>query len=166
MPSPLQTAQLTINLAWALTRANGDFLDTKQGDDSRQFNLAGLDTETFNEFFAVDYAIPPSTSEDIDFTDFVNLVYEETGFTKILCIMLIVNGNSCRLRPGASNGLRWFFGRVDDSITIPDGGVVAFSEPVDGLGETVDATHRILTVSAGAGTDDLTLTALAIGSNL
>jgi len=163
----LERVNLTINLAWLLSKTNTGFVDSEQGPDSKGFSLQGLDVAIQNQLFAAKYTVLASGTQVIDLSTFTNLVSQATGLTSVLTLFLLPTGTNaiCKLEPGASNPLTWFFSGTTPAISIPAGGTFVFSNPGTGTGQTVDGTHKnLLVTNTGAGT--LSLTVLAIGSSL
>jgi hypothetical protein len=136
-----------------------------QGPDSFNCNLNGLNIATYNQLLATQYTIAYAASHNIDLTNLTNLVNEMFAFTSVLTIVVIPTGASCQLKPGASNPCGWFFGTTTDSVMIPAGGMLAFSQPTAGPGFTVDGSHKILTVTNTGGSGmTLTVDVLILGS--
>lgn len=160
---PLATLSLDVNLQWQFARTNTGFGDTDQGVDSLDFNLGAISLSTFNQLAPQQVTIAPGAKFTLDLTALQNLVYEAFGLGHALSLFILPVGAPVKIAPGASNPLVWFFGASTQWVTIPDGGLILYSEPVTGPGSPVSGAAKTLDFT-NVGTGTLTLTLAVLGS--
>ena len=145
-------ASLAVSLAWALEKTNTGFNDAKQ-KGSLSYNVSPA-VGTYNQLFAARYTIAAAGTQAVDFYSFTNLAGESVTATKMYAVMIKVTGagSTIVLEPHGTNGLTWFFGGTNPTITMPGsatGSLFVFSE---GGTEVLSATVRkfLLTNSGGS----------------
>lgn len=165
----LASFSLSLSLNFQLTREDS-FGTASSPAVAAAFNLADA---PFTEGFAEFVAVPAGATVDFDFFDFVNLIYEESGLSRIWTLLILpevdengtVGGTadaSIEIKPGATNPLTWFFRGTDPRISLPVNGVFLYSLGADADGQSVDATHRNIRIT-NTGDDNLIVTVGALG---
>lgn len=157
----LTYAQSLVSSTWQQTQTNTGFDDTVQGPESFAFSIShAVGASDANVIFAKEDDIAISSSVNIDLSAAVDFFNNSNSFARVYSLVVSATGGSLTLSPGASNGLEWFFGSATDSITIQDGSAFMICETLD---TTVDATHKILTLTNPSGVDVVTYKIAIIG---
>ncbi len=149
----LSDLQLTLALSATLTKSITGFADDVQGPNELTFTLAGIDLTTFSKLLAADYSIAAAAHVDYDLFSFTDLQNLSTSMTTVLAVIVAPTAGDIVLSPGGSNPLTWFFSGTTPAVKCYENGVFLLCEAVAAVGQTVDATHRNLTLTNnGAGT--------------
>lgn len=162
---PLQNISYNNALSWSLSKPITGFSSATQGSDSVSSTLNGINVATYNQLFAAQYALPAAGTQTVDLSAFTNLVGESTGFGHVTLLYVLVTGTNANVAvsPGAANGLVWFFGAADQSVSVPANAAFTFSAGSSGPGAVVDATHKnLLFTNYGSGA--ATVKVIAVGS--
>lgn len=160
---PLDSLTFNNNITWSMSKANTGYADTKNGPTSASFSLSGVDIANYNYLYVASLTVAPSATTTIDLSSLTSLLGEAINFTKVLTIVVTTTGNQITVATGATNGLVWFFGGTSPTITIPTGGMFAFSEAATSTGTTVDATHKTLKFTNNGATTNATVKVQILG---
>ena len=148
----LTALQLQALINWTLDTPITGFADSIQADPGQAFNIASIATAEpiFDLLLASNYSIASGGgTQTYDLFSFNDLQgnaasFSENGALSLYILPLVGN---VVLSPGAANPLTWFFGGTTPTVMLTAGGVFVFSLPPVGPGQTVDATHRNLTLT-------------------
>ncbi|VTR93208.1 unnamed protein product [Gemmata massiliana] len=165
---PLTQIGLSASVTWQLSRAVTGFADVTQGSDAAIFSSNGLNTATWNEVFAAQYAIAAAGTQAVDLRTFTDLTGTSVTADKAMAVLVLVTGatgDKLSIKPHGTNGLQWFFGGTAEGVNVPGGGCLMFSEGSTSGGTTVDATHKQLLLTNN-GSAPLTVKVVALLSDV
>lgn len=102
-------------------------------------------------------SVPGSPNNYVEFAldNFTNLVGETVTPGHALGLIVAPSGINaqCKVAPGSTNPLTWFFGTSSDSVTIPvtassgNGGGFVLTGPYDYAGQVIDSTHKTIRIT-------------------
>lgn len=156
---PLTSLTLTMNLSFALARANAGLGPTIYGPDSESYGWPGVDLTQWNQIYLADLTIAPSTTVTVDLTSLTNLVCEAWTAHHVLSMWVEPTAGEVTIAPGASNGLDWFYG----TGMVVDG-IEFHSEAVSGSGVVVDGTHKTIEFTNTSSSVPATTIVIIVGS--
>jgi hypothetical protein len=136
--------------------------DSLSHDDAKSFSLTA-DTGTYSQYLTKRYTVAGAASQTVDLTSFTDDFFGTAGaMTGVIGIMVLptVTSGSCKIEPGDSNALTWFFSGTTPAITVPSGGCFFFAQLTS---QTVDATHKTLKFTNTHGSNSMTLDLVIIG---
>ncbi len=163
----LDSINVQAAVTWEQSRPVAGFANVTQGSDTANFALSALDTATWDALFAAQYTIAASGTQAVDLRTFTDLPGNSVTADKVLTILILVAGATAdrlNVKPHGTDGLQWFFGGATESVNVPGGGCLMFSEGAASAGTTVSATARqlLLTNTGGAA---LTVKVVALTSD-
>lgn len=156
----LDAAALAVQLAFTVSKAVTGF-ESLEHTDAKSYRLTP-DTATYSLLLAKRYTVAGGASQTVDlrsFTDFYGDA-KVMGGCLLLLVLPTVTSGGCKVEPGDSNALTWFFSGTTPAVTVPTGGVLVFGQPTS---QTVDATHCTLKFTNTHGTNAMTLDLLVVG---
>lgn len=148
---PLTSLQLTALINWTLDVGITGFADQTQTDPGQTFTISTVGV--WNQLLAVNYSIANTAHVDYDVNSFTNLINEAASFSAngILSLILLPTMGAIIYGPGGSNPLTWFLGGTAPTITVQPSGVLVYSNPPAGPGQTVDGTHKSIRLQNSSG---------------
>lgn len=156
---PLESVSTACSIVWEMFKTVSGFENLTQGPNNKSFKQ-NPDTATWNQLYAAVHSLASGGgTTTINFRSFTNAVGESVTTTNgILELYISVSGagSSVDVEPGASDGLTWFMG---GPITLVDGSAFKFAQTTS---QTVDATHKNITLTNNGGSGTASVTVVAI----
>lgn len=163
--------QLLLQLKVSLERLVTGWPNAEQGENTFGADLIGVDLTKWDQAYIAKIALAGGASVTVDLRNFTTLLSEAgVAFARVFGMFVkptlddpALTNASLTIKPGAANGLQWFFTNIAEGVTIKPGDtLIKVSAPTDVTGFTVDATHKTLTFS-NPGTHALTATVIILG---
>jgi hypothetical protein len=157
---PLRQFNSGISCSWQQQLSITGYQPRRQGLDSDNYNLSGLDLDRFDELYSKILTLDPGDDATIDLTAWDNelLGVEGLAFTRVIWIMVHVLSDEgiARVTPGDTNPLKWFFTTATDGFDLGPHECFGFGGDPDGDGYLVDPTQCTLKVeNMGAATEPM-----------
>ena len=154
---PLTQFSLSMNARWALSRDIAPFQPVTQSDQLT-FSLSPLDLATYTDAFIASVDLLAGVSQDFNLQVFADFPGTVTTATKALSLVLGATGATTAIAtygPSPTNGLSWFLGGSNPTISVPSGGVFMFSIGAIGTPQAVSSSAKNIRVT-NTGTGVLT----------
>ena len=142
----LSSLTLNAQFSWVFTRLPPGFKNAQQGPQSKAFNWTPTIPGSINQAYIGTVTLAAAATTTIDLQSFTNLIFEAVTIDKVNCLFVTVKpttagqtGGRLTIEPGTTNGLVWFWGSTQ--LTLTSGGCLAHK---DDTPTVVDATHRTL----------------------
>lgn len=157
----LDFAQTSASLSWQQSQTNTPFTKTSQGPDAVSSNFVWTTgAGDANAVLTYSQTIAASGDYDLELQNGTDLLNLPVVLTRVYAIQIQPDGADVIVKPSAVDGLQWFFGNLNDTITVPDGGIFNYSNP---LPTTVDATHKKINIENASGANPVVVKIAIIG---
>lgn len=157
----LETVKLSTSIQFTLSKTVAGY-DSISHDDAKSFNLTP-DTDTYSQHLTKRYSVAGGASQTVDLQSFTDDFFGTAGsMTGVLGILVLptVTGGGCKIEPGDSNALTWFFSGTTPGVTVPTGGCFFFAQTTS---QTVDTSNKTLKFTNTHGSNVMTLDLVIIG---
>src|SRR4051812_40278269 len=126
----LTQCSVAMSFSWAFSVAVAGFQSRTQGPDSLSYSLSP-DVATFNEAYVAKLSLAASATADIDLQSFTDVNATAVVLTKVIGLFVVPTGtgSACEVKPGASNGLAWYWAGTGPTLTVPAGGAQGYVQP-------------------------------------
>jgi hypothetical protein len=158
----LDVATLSGTLTWMLSKANPGFSDTKQSGSASQ--TITYPVATINQMVAKVLTIAASGTATIDLSSNIDLVGDAVAMTKAVALYIASTGSNIKVTGHGTNGLSTWFLQASGELHVRTGGFAIVGWPST-LPATVDATHKILTITNLSATTATTVTYAILGGS-
>ncbi len=162
---PLTAFDIGTTVRFSFEKTVTGWASIELGENLLTTSLSDIDLTVWCQAYAAKFSVAGGGTTTIDLTSFTNLAGESVTFTKVFGLAIYVtltnvaNTNaSITLKPGAANGLTWFFA---NNIPILANESLIKTAASSFAGVTVDGTHKnVAFANPGADSADVTVVIL------
>jgi len=158
----LDVGSISGTVNWMLSKANTGFSDTKQNSAATQ--AITYPVATINQMVAKVVTIAASGTATIDLSSNIDLVGNAVAMTKAVAFYIASSATEIKVTGHGTNGLSTWFIQATGELHVKSGGFALVGWP-SATPATVDATHKILTITNLSATTATTVTYAVLGGS-